>query len=125
MADSLGIFPPSLRADRADVAVPESAAQVLGSKFAAVVDNGVTLVALEAESLGLVELTAERRHFAANSILVEVVTLGAFGAFTVNPGLAAEVVSDGDDVAESDARAGRIEAAEVSVEGAEGELSVR
>jgi hypothetical protein len=72
----------------------------------------------------LVELTAEGRHFAADSVLVEVVTFGAFGTLSIDPGLAAEVVGDGDDVAEGDARVGRVEAAEVSVEGAEGELPV-
>ena len=124
MADSIGILPPSLRADRANVAVPNSTARVLGGKFAAVVDNSVALVALEAESFGLVELTAEGRHFTADSVLVEVVTVGAFGTLSIDPGLAAEVVGDGDDVAEGDARVGRVEAAEVSVEGAEGELPV-
>jgi hypothetical protein len=125
LADSIGIFPPSLGADGADVTVPESAAQVLGGDFAAVADNGITLVALEADSLGLVELTAEGRNFAADSILVEVVASGAFGALSIDPSLAAKVVSDSNDVAKGDAGVSRVEAAEVSVEGAEGELSVR
>ena len=92
-------------------------------KFAAIVDNSVALVALKAESFGLIELTAEGGHFAADSIFVEVVSFGAFGTLSIDPGLAAEMVSDSDDVAESDARTSGVEAVEVSIEGAEGELS--
>jgi len=67
-----------------------------------IVDYCVTLIACQAQSLSLVELTAESGNFTADSIFVEVVTLRAFGALAINPGLAAEMVSDGDDVTKRD-----------------------
>ena len=86
-------------------------------EFAAVVDDGVALVAGEADALCLVELAAEVGDLAADAFVIEVPALGALGAEVFVPGFAAIVVGYGDDVTEGDV--GGLQAVEVSVEGAE------
>ena len=118
------IHPPSLGAGFADISVPLSTSEVLVGQFAAVVDDGVALVAGLADSFSSVELRAEGGHLAADSLLVEVPSLGALSALVLDPGLAAVMIGDGDDVGKGDARGRGVEAVEISVEGVEGEVGL-
>lgn len=123
VADSV-FHKPSLRAGYAGISVPSGTSGVLSSEFAAVVHDSVALIAGKADSLSSIELAAERRSLATDSMFVEVVSLGAFGTLVLDPGFAAVVVGDGDDVVEWDAGGGGVVATEVSGERAECEVSV-
>ena len=118
------IHPPSLGASFADISVPFSTSEVLVGQFAAVIDDGVALIAGLADSFSSVELGAEGGHLATDSLLVEVPPLGALSALVLDPGLAAVMIGDGDDVSQGDARGCGIEAVEISVEGVEGEVGI-
>lgn len=85
-------------------------------ELAAVIDDGVALVAGEADSFSSVELAAEGWHLAADSILVEVEAIGAFGALVLDPSFASVVIGDGDDIFEGDARSGGVVAVKVASE---------
>lgn len=88
----------------------------MSCKFAAVVNDSVSLVACETDALSSVELTTEGRHFAADSLVVEIVSLRAFKAFVLVPGFAAIMVGYIDEITEGDRGSSRVEAAEVTVE---------
>ncbi len=92
LADAFGIEEPSLRALNADLSVPLGAAVVDGGPLTAAVDYGVALIAGLTDSLGLVELTAVVVDLAADSFLIEGVSVGAFEALVLRPGFASVVI---------------------------------
>lgn len=81
------------------------------------------MVACLADTFGNIKLTTEWAYFAANSILVEEVALGAFEALVFVPSLAAIIVGYGDKLGEWYFATWFIEAAEIAVEGGEGEIA--
>ena len=95
-ADSIGVEVPPLRALDADVSVPLAASIIFGCELAGAIDNGVTLIAGLADSLSLIELAAEIADLAADSILIEGISIGAFETLVLGPGLASVVIGDGD-----------------------------
>lgn len=105
---------PTFRALSANVSIPGSASSIFFSQDAAVVNYSVALVARKADSFGPIELAAERRSLAADSVLVEVVPLGAFCTQILDPCLAAIIIGDGDDVVKRYSGRSRIITTEVS-----------
>jgi hypothetical protein len=88
---------------------PGDAAAVDGGTLASAVDDGIALVACLADTLCLVELTAEIADLAADSVLIEVVSLRALQTLVFAPGLASEVVGHFDKGGQRDSIACGIE----------------
>lgn len=116
MADSILIFPPSFGTFSTDITVPKGASSILFGEFAAVVDDGVALVAGKADSFGSIELTAEVGHLTADSLIVEVVALRAFSTLVFVPGFASVMIGYSNNIAEGNTRSSWVEATEVSIE---------
>ena len=113
---------PSSRTLLADVMIPFGASAVDFGLLAGVFDNMVALIALETDSFCEVELRAEGRCLAADSFFVEVKAFGTFSTLVFDPGFAAIVIGDGDDIVKSNVSICWEETVEVSVESVVGEV---
>lgn len=82
------------------------------------------MIACLADTFSNVELATEWANLTADSILIEVITFRAFEALIFVPGLAAIVVGYGDELGEWYFATWFIEAAEIAVEGGEGEIAM-
>ena len=94
--DFLSVGVPSLGALGTDTIGPDGASDVGGSVdiglFALAIDDLISLVALFTDAFLEVELLAFSLDFAADSVLIEIVVLGALDAGVIIPDPAAKVV---------------------------------
>ena len=95
-ADIIFIEVPSLWACLADAIGPDSTSNIAGliivNSFATSVDYWIALIAFFADSFLEVELLASALNFTANSIFVEIISIGAFDAGITAPDSAPEIV---------------------------------
>ena len=82
------------------------------------------MIACLADTFGNVELTAQGANLTADSILIEEIALRAFETLLLVPGLAPIVVGDGNNLGEWYFATWFIEAAEIAVEGGEGQIAM-